>query len=321
MIDMSRITTNWSIAYSSATDQFTVTYASTYAALVVDADHLAPTASSSDANLIYVNDIEQTNLDWRKCTSPLAASRTALITAIQALDTGAAAEIHPTSVTNYEVTGTLTVGVVTGASSVSTTDATVTGTLTADTVDGLDTVTLVDRSAAASDPSSGQSVVWVSQGTTLEGDGDLMVKHNNGSTVERSLVAARVPYLQDVHLASEGDLSYSGSSSTATNMCQLTLGPGTWFLSGVAPLVGITGGSVLSFFSTVSGTSVTAISEAGEQLNSVNNNRFTMVVQDVVSPTTSTTYYFNFRPFSNSSGLAVDVSLDMTPTFTAFRLQ
>lgn len=305
---MPRIDSNWSIAFDGNTNHYTLTYAdASYGPATFDADIFSVFASSEDPSILYVKDTTATSLLWAKCTSPFAGDRATLISYIQAQDTGASAEAHPVSVSTYEVTGELTAGTIAGVT-----------TLTAETLEGLDTLTIEDRASTPSDPASGEAVVWASRGTTLEGDGDLVMKHNDGSTVAQSLIAARVPYVTGFYPASSGDLTYNGSSGR--NMVTLTLGPGTWHLLGTTSIAGISSASAVIYISTVSGTSTTAISEAASQIVSVSTNRVVATIHDVVSPTTSTSYYFNFRPFSSNTGVAIDVSLGMTPIFTALRI-
>lgn len=80
-----RIETNWSIAF--ADPSYTITYASTYDAEVLNADCATIVASTRNSDILLINN---TALKYSKCTSPSEASRSALITAIAALNVEAA---------------------------------------------------------------------------------------------------------------------------------------------------------------------------------------------------------------------------------------
>lgn len=81
-----RINTNWSIAFASP--NYTITYASTYDAEVLNADCATIVASTRNSDILLINN---TALKYSKCTSPSEASRSALIAAIAALNTGGGA--------------------------------------------------------------------------------------------------------------------------------------------------------------------------------------------------------------------------------------
>src|SRR4051812_20236255 len=80
-----KLSVNYAISYTSST--YTITWASVYSPVSFSATDSTITSAPSNSNWILVgSDNELTTLDWRKCTSPVGASRTDLITQLNDLN-------------------------------------------------------------------------------------------------------------------------------------------------------------------------------------------------------------------------------------------
>jgi len=324
---MTRLATNWSIAYSSATDAFTITYASTYAAQTVEASHLNIAAASDNDQLISIGaDASKTCLNWSKCTSPVAASRTLLIAAIVALDTGAAVSLSSieTDAVNEKTIGNGVVvdGVLLKDNAVSTdtinelttnTGVTIDGVLLRNTESFINCANMVQRST---DPgnSAGRNPIWASDGTD-SGIADDILTINSGGTI--SLISCATPYVSSVY--SSSDINWNGT--TAINILSITLTAGTWQLTGRANLTGDSVGSLVVNISSASASKTSVTTEAQSIGYGGTPHRQDMTIITVVSPTTSTTYYLNAWLFGGTgSGVMLHYTLGQRASMFAHRL-